>query len=386
MSNTAILFEHDDGRHAAAWGEASPDFTHDDPAWHRVGPVDVSALSTNAGEAAPVAFEWPKLDKPARAGGGVFRAGVSSRFVVEAAQRLYAASEVDRNRTPEEMQDDERKRRSLWDMIHGSPHPPAVHGQSASTEVYLVLRNSGGLSKRETVLGVFGTKAAADAEMERAVEVYHEEFPGYRRYGDAPLRSWSVRRHEVLATPTAAIPAAPSEAALQEAHRLGFLRAAGWMQRDDLFDDVASPAYRKDRDHDLAALAQPAPAYHDSTAELHVGNSSFESWFQAHPKACNGDKQLARDAYAAGMGDPLVCAKAPPVQQEADAAPATDGPPLKGLAHFHYRLVAASGYEQEGVYNNISADGFGRVIATLETARRTNAELAAPAQAGEVSR
>jgi len=46
--------------------------------------------------------------------------------------------------------------------------------------------------------------------------------------------------------------------------------------------------------------------YVDSTPLLNVGNSAFEDWFQAHPKACTGDKQLARDAYAAGMGDPLV--------------------------------------------------------------------------------
>lgn len=46
--------------------------------------------------------------------------------------------------------------------------------------------------------------------------------------------------------------------------------------------------------------------YKDSTPKLHVGNSSFEDWYQSHPKACTGNKQLARDAYAAGMGDPLV--------------------------------------------------------------------------------
>ena len=46
--------------------------------------------------------------------------------------------------------------------------------------------------------------------------------------------------------------------------------------------------------------------YRDSTPWLSVGCSSFEDWFQAHEKACTGDKQLARDAYAAGMGDPLV--------------------------------------------------------------------------------
>ncbi|MFW4573958.1 hypothetical protein ACOAP4_26350, partial [Pseudomonas aeruginosa] len=32
---------------------------------------------------------WPKLEKPAQVGGGRFSAGVSSRLVVEAAQRLY---------------------------------------------------------------------------------------------------------------------------------------------------------------------------------------------------------------------------------------------------------------------------------------------------------
>lgn len=49
MANEAILFEHDDGRYAV--GVGSPAFTHDNPAWHRVGPVDVSALT------APVATE-----------------------------------------------------------------------------------------------------------------------------------------------------------------------------------------------------------------------------------------------------------------------------------------------------------------------------------------
>lgn len=50
--------------------------------------------------------------------------------------------------------------------------------------------------------------------------------------------------------------------------------------------------------------------YSDSTPDLHVGDSAFEDWYQQHPKAVGGDKQLARDAYAAGMGDPLVVAKA----------------------------------------------------------------------------
>lgn len=32
-----------------------------------------------------------------------------------------------------------------------------------------------------------------------------------------------------------------------------------------------------------------------------IGNSKFENWYQAHPKATTGDKQLAREAYDAGM-------------------------------------------------------------------------------------
>lgn len=52
--------------------------------------------------------------------------------------------------------------------------------------------------------------------------------------------------------------------------------------------------------------------YIDSTPQLHVGDSAFEDWFQAHPRACEGGgiKQMARDAYAAGMGDPMVLARA----------------------------------------------------------------------------
>ena len=54
----------------------------------------------------------------------------------------------------------------------------------------------------------------------------------------------------------------------------------------------------------LAAGAQP---YSDSTAELSVGDSSFESWYASYVKeGTKGLKHHCRDAYAAGMGDPLV--------------------------------------------------------------------------------
>ena len=52
------------------------------------------------------------------------------------------------------------------------------------------------------------------------------------------------------------------------------------------------------------ALAQPVRPT-DSTPKLHVGNSSFEEWYQTYPRQ-GISKQIARDAYAAGMGDLLV--------------------------------------------------------------------------------
>ena len=59
----------------------------------------------------------------------------------------------------------------------------------------------------------------------------------------------------------------------------------------------------------LEATPAPAPAqYKDSTPQLSVGVLSFESWFESYNPANKGDKQRSRDAYAAGMGDPLVAA------------------------------------------------------------------------------
>lgn len=49
-------------------------------------------------------------------------------------------------------------------------------------------------------------------------------------------------------------------------------------------------------------------SYKDSTPKLNVGDSAFEDWFQHQEFATQGDriKQICRDSYAAGMGDPLV--------------------------------------------------------------------------------
>ena len=63
-----------------------------------------------------------------------------------------------------------------------------------------------------------------------------------------------------------------------------------------------------------AAQQQAEPSYADNTPQLHVGNSSFESWYADYKPAISAsEKQISRDAYAAGMRDPLVIAK--PVAQ-----------------------------------------------------------------------
>lgn len=68
-------------------------------------------------------------------------------------------------------------------------------------------------------------------------------------------------------------------------------------------------ALQNEIDHLRSALAQQVEPYQDSTPELSVGDSSFESWYSTYPRQ-GVSKQVARDAYAAGMGDPLVTALA----------------------------------------------------------------------------
>lgn len=62
-----------------------------------------------------------------------------------------------------------------------------------------------------------------------------------------------------------------------------------------------------------------AQAYRDATPDLHVGDSAFESWFESYSPSGKGDKQRARDAYAAGMGDPLLAAQPAPEDLRRDA-------------------------------------------------------------------
>lgn len=92
------------------------------------------------------------------------------------------------------------------------------------------------------------------------------------------------------------------------------------------------------------ATGLPAQAYKDSTPQLHVGDISFEGWYAGYVKEGTVSlKQNCRDAYAAGMGDPLVVA-APQAQADArDAAlAATEQDALRlvrqTVRDFHYAL------------------------------------------------
>lgn len=95
------------------------------------------------------------------------------------------------------------------------------------------------------------------------------------------------------------------------------------------YESAATVAERDPWEHPLpvhppkpkaATVAEPSE-HKDSTPQLHVGDSFFESWFADYTKPpINGYKnssvkQWMRDAYAAGMGDPLVVARKAAQQQ-----------------------------------------------------------------------
>lgn len=71
----------------------------------------------------PVQDGWPKLEKPAKVI-GTFGVGVSSRLVVEAAQRAYEYDGERKSKTPEQWREDERARRELWAAINGPLDDP----------------------------------------------------------------------------------------------------------------------------------------------------------------------------------------------------------------------------------------------------------------------
>lgn len=81
--------------------------------------AQVAALSQQA-EAA--GFEWPKLDKPAKVGPVRFNVGVSSRTVVEAAQRRYEY-EVTPQKEAERIAAGHASIAAFWEKAMAEPAP-----------------------------------------------------------------------------------------------------------------------------------------------------------------------------------------------------------------------------------------------------------------------
>lgn len=125
----------------------------------------------------------------------------------------------------------------------------------------------------------------------------------------------------------------------------------------------------------------PAP-YADSTPSLHVGDSSFESWFEAKDMAGLGTKQLACDAYAAGMGDPLVMARAERTTSRitVDLKQASDLLSLFAGEPTEITLMTGAGHSGEGLYAIFNADPDGAVYLG-ETDEEATPEAPAAAEA-----
>ena len=88
---------------------------------------------------------------------------------------------------------------------------------------------------------------------------------------------------------------------LQQAHKLGFMRGAEWANRSDLLVDTDSPAYFRERDYDVAAIAQPEqPAPNNlqkRLEELHLYEEINE-----HYAVCNPGPGNLRDWVVDRMG------------------------------------------------------------------------------------
>ena len=146
---------------------------------------------------------------------------------------------------------------------------------------------------------------------------------------------------------------------LRQAAQMALEALEGWEHCDKwVWPATALEQAKRNTTESFAALRtaleqQAEPVYKDSAPHLHVGDSAFESWFQAQPFATQtGIKQISRDSYAAGMGDPLVVADS---QQQAE--------PVHGdIRALKYRI-----HELEG-----EVMGYKRMLDVAEAAPQRN--------------
>ncbi|MGE0806356.1 MAG: hypothetical protein AB7L76_12465 [Burkholderiaceae bacterium] len=79
-----ILYEHDDGRYAVADSAALADFCVGEPAWHRLGPVDI--VRRKDGQPSQAAPRYPKFEPFGHSSDGNFTGGeFQSPLCVDAA-------------------------------------------------------------------------------------------------------------------------------------------------------------------------------------------------------------------------------------------------------------------------------------------------------------
>lgn len=101
-----------------------------DDEWAEPIPDERSYDDTDAILSQPEA--GPKLDAPAKVGGGSFSVGVAWETVIKAAQRSYEYELRKKKLTPEEKITEEMNRRELFDMLHNRDQSKKVYGVLAT--------------------------------------------------------------------------------------------------------------------------------------------------------------------------------------------------------------------------------------------------------------
>lgn len=133
-------------------------------------------------------------------------------------------------------------------------------------------------------------------------EMIRQQFPDMppKGWSDTLIRRYMTRELDAYRAARAALVSqqpAPSVAA-HKACKPDMLVSAGALK---LALNVLRRAGKHEVADELEKTAQAAPAYKDSTPELHVGDSAFESWYSTYNPAHKSDKQRASDAFAAGV-------------------------------------------------------------------------------------
>ncbi|EPX3567581.1 hypothetical protein ACWY5J_003800 [Pseudomonas aeruginosa] len=199
---------------------------------------------------------WPKLEHPAKVGGVRFSAGVSSRLVVEAAQRLYEFES-----TPEkEAERIERLQafREQLDPLNLAPHAEAFN--EAPDEA---LRPEQAEAERPEVVGYLAT-----AEHPKHGQP-HKAFNYFKDQHDAQVAHWRERGCEVSEDELMTV--------TQHARIVGALRADrdSWAEQAEQrladWDEM-----RKERDAALARVAELTATRNRYGVDAHYFNKNLQ--------------------------------------------------------------------------------------------------------------